>query len=469
MSTINSLYSEYEKGITVEQKLQQIYHDIEKDNQSKDPINAFISFNKDIALKEAQKSLDLKKPLAGVFVAVKDNIHIKGLKTTCASHILENYEAIYNATVVDKLKEAGAIIIGKLNMDQFAMGATNETSFFGNVRNPYNRSCSAGGSSGGSAAALAAGFSYLTLGTDTGGSIRIPASYCGIVGLKPTYGAVSRYGVMSMAAGLDQVGPMANNVQDCALLFNVIKGYDENDPNSFDHPGVDINRIKNPQGCKKIGIVKQFVQDLIKPDVLNQFYKTVDRLKDLGHTVEEIDIPHVSYSIMSYFILSRVQSFSALSMLDGVRYGVRQETNDLIQNYEETRGQGFSFEIIKRQLCGHYFLSSTHHYNQARKMQTVLFNDVQKAFSQYDVLISPTSISSAPRLGQTSAFKVEGYLVDSIASLANLTTIPALSVNMGHDAQKMPIGIQIMGNLKEEQSLFELAYQIQQIQPSEFL
>jgi aspartyl-tRNA(Asn)/glutamyl-tRNA(Gln) amidotransferase subunit A len=466
MDSIEKLHKEYQSGLShlsVKRKLDKVYEEIETDNKKDKPINAYITLSKELAYKQAEEPLDETKPLAGVLVGIKDNIHVKGLKTTCGSQILSNYEAIYDATVVENLKKAGAIIVGKLNMDQFAMGATNETSAFGPVRNPYNRDCVAGGSSGGSAAALAAGHALLTLGSDTGGSVRLPASYCGVVGLKPTYGAISRYGVTAMASGLDQVGPMANNVKDCATLFNVLKSFDVNDPNSIDYPDLDLKKISEFDGKKKIGIIKQFVTDLVKPDILEKFYSMVEKLKKLGCTVEEIDLPHAAYAIMAYFILSRVQSFSALSMFDGVRYGRRQETHDLIKNYEESRGQGFTFEIIKRQMCGNYFLSSTDYYDKARKIQTILYNDMQKAFAHYDLLLSPTGISTAPLIGASASSKVEGFLVDTITAMSNLTATPSLSLNMGYSKEGLPMGIQILGNLKEEQNIFELASVIENL------
>jgi len=443
--------------------IEDVFKKIEEDNKKDKPLNAFISLRKDAALKEAS-SVDFSKPLAGIPIAIKDNINVKGELTTCGSRILSNYRAIFDAFVIKKLKDAGAIIIGKTNMDEFAMGSSNETSYFGPVRNPHDRDRVPGGSSGGSAASVLS-FVPLSLGSDTGGSIRQPASFCGVVGVKPTYGRVSRFGLVAYASSLDQIGPFANCVEDALLLYNIIGGYDPMDSTSLnkDHT-VSIDAIKKDIKGLKVGIPVEYFTAGIDKEVEKSIRDAIDVLKDLGASIVEISLPHTDYAVATYYIIAPAEASSNLARFDGIRYGVREEGEDLVSTYKKTRGKGFGKEVKRRIMIGTYVLSSGYYdayYLSAQKVRTLIRQDFKNAFSNVDVIISPTSPTTAFKIGEKLNDPISMYLSDIFTISANIAGIPAMSLPIGRDSKGLPIGIQIMTNVLDEETMFKVAFNIE--------
>ena len=458
------------KEVTVPQIVASVYENI--DNVEKD-INAYITLQKEEALKRAeeiQKDFDLGKEmpiLAGIPIAIKDNICTKGVKTTCASKMLENFEPPYSATVVEKLEEQGAIIIGKVNLDEFAMGGSTENSAFKLTKNPHNLECVPGGSSGGSAAAVAANEAVAALGSDTGGSIRQPSSFCGVVGLKPTYGTVSRFGLVAFASSLDQIGPIAKDVEDAAIMFNAISGHDAKDTTSvnMEHPDYTKALEKGVEGLK-IGLPKEFFGEGINPEVKTAILGKVEELKSQGAIVEEFSMPSIDRALSIYYIISSAEASSNLSRYDGVKYGYRsKDSNGINEMYENTRSEGFGPEVKRRIMLGTYVLSSGYYdayYNKALKARTLVINEFNKAFEKYDVIVGPTAPTTAFKLGEKVNNPLEMYLADICTVPVNIAGLPAISVPVGKDSKNLPIGMQIIGKAFDESMLLKVAYNVEQ-------
>ena len=431
-------------------------------------LNALNEVYADLAVKRAKEiDVQLTKgealgPLAGVPVVIKDNINMIGTKTTCSSKFLDNYVSPYNATVVEKLLHAGAIIIAKANMDEFAMGSSNENSAFGPVKNPVDETRVPGGSSGGSAATVASKQCFAALGTDTGGSIREPASFCGVVGMKPTYGRVSRYGVVAFASSLDQVGPLTRSVRDNAIMLNVIAGEDAHDMTSSKIPVVDYTKdIDAGVRGMKLGIPKQFFNDKLNPEVKQALGEAVRSFKQMGADIVEIDLPSVDTALAVYYVLSSAEAASNLARFDGVRYGERAKNyEDVIDLFYKSRTQGFGNEVKRRIMLGNYVLSSGYfdaYYNKAKRVQKVIKNEFVKAFSQCDVLLAPTTADVAFKLGDKKQDPVAMYLTDIFTVPVNIAGIPALSMPCGKNKDGLPIGLQIMGNHFDEAKIYKVA------------
>ncbi len=428
---------------------------IEKIERSK--INAYITVCKDLALKKAEEfdKGKLKGKLAGVPVAVKDNITTKGIRTTCASKMLYNYIPVFDAHVVERLKQEGAIIIGKTNMDEFAMGTTTETSYFGVVRNPYDLNRVAGGSSGGSGAAIAAEETVLALGSDTGGSIRCPASFCGVFGLKPTYGLVSRYGLIPYANSLEQIGPMASCIEDLALLLEVIAGKDDRDSTNA---GKEFRF--NPKFRKlKIGVVKEMNAN---EDVMQRFYEVLEFLKK-RHEIAEVSLPSLKYALASYYIIAMSEASSNLARYDGVRYGYALDhLTTWTKYFAKVRAEGFGEEVKRRIMLGSYALSAGYYgkyYLKALRVRTLVIEDFKRAFEKFDVLISPTMPSLPFKIGEL-ADPLTMYKMDVNTVPINLAGVPALNVPVGF-VKGLPVGIQLIGNYFDENTLLSLGLEIE--------
>jgi aspartyl-tRNA(Asn)/glutamyl-tRNA(Gln) amidotransferase subunit A len=430
-------------------------------------INAFISVSSEEALKDAaiadaeiQKGLGKQKPLLGIPVAVKDMILTKGTKTTAASKILSNFVAPYDATVTVKLRQAGAVIVGKANMDEFAMGSSNETSFFGTVKNPWNIACVPGGSSGGSAAAVAARMVPLSLGTDTGGSIRQPASLCGIVGIKPTYGRVSRYGVVAYASSLDQVGPFATTVRDAAILTGVLSGKDPKDATSVEDKVPDFLSAC-ARGVKglRIGIPKEYFIEGLNKEVEKAIRDALVVLEKQGAKLVPVSLPNTELALPTYYIIAPAEASSNLARYDGVRYGHRADKPaDLNDMYCRTRAEGFGDEVQRRIMIGSYVLSSGYYdayYLRAQKVRALIARDFKEAFaSQCDVIACPASPSTAFKIGEKAADPISMYLSDVFTIPVNLAGLPGISVPCGFDSKGLPIGLQLIGKPFDEETLF---------------
>lgn len=458
------------KEITAYEVMQDIFNQID---EVESLIKAFIFINRGEALKQARE-IDKKvkngeelPPLAGVAIAIKDIIVTRGTETTCGSKILKGFIPPYNATVIDRLKEAGAILIGKTNMDEFAMGSSTENSAFGPTRNPWDLERVPGGSSGGSAAAVAADEALVALGTDTGGSIRQPASFCGMVGLKPTYGRVSRYGLIAYASSLDQIGPITKDVTDCALIMKVISGHDNLDSTSLNLEVPDY--LKSCQtGIKdlKIGVPKEYFIEGIDPEVKNALDRALKIFVKLGAKIEEASLPHTEYSLPTYYLIATAEASSNLARYDGIQYGYRAEDyKDLSSMYQKTRSEGFGTEVKRRIMLGTYALSSGYYdayYLKAQKVRTLIKEDFKKAFSKYDILITPTSPTPAFKLNEKVADPLTMYLSDIYNIPINLAGIPAISINCGYTKSNLPIGLQIIGNYFSEETILRTAFNFEQ-------
>jgi len=436
-------------------------------------LGAFNSLTEETALSTAKKadekiSKGEELPLlAGVPLALKDNMNLIGSKTTASSKILENFVSPYNATVTEKLLNNLIPIVGKANLDEFAMGSSNENSAFKKVHNPWNLNKVPGGSSGGSAASVAACESALALGSDTGGSIRLPASFCGIVGMKPTYGKVSRYGLIAFASSLDQIGPFSRTVEDAAALLEVISGHDPHDSTSLNLPVENYrDSLNNDIKGLKVGVVKELVGEGLTEDVSKAIQNAIDTYKSLGAEVVEISLPNIKHSIGIYYILATAECSSNLARFDGVRYGHRTaDAKNLLDLYCKSRAEGFGPEVKRRIMLGTYALSSGYYdayYNKALKMRRVVNEDFLKAFAQVDVLIAPTCPNTAFDLGSKTEDPLAMYLTDIATIGANLAGIPAISIPAGFDRDGMPIGLQIMAPQLKEAKLFNFAYKFEQ-------
>ena len=436
-------------------------------------INAYITVDESGSRKKA-KELDslLKKggylsPLMGIPIAIKDNICIKGIRTTCASRILYNFISPYSATVIEKLEKAGAIFIGKTNMDEFAMGSSTENSYFGVTKNPWDLERVPGGSSGGSAAAVAACECICALGSDTGGSIRQPAAFCGVVGLKPTYGVVSRFGLVAFASSLDQIGPITKNVEDAAILLEYIAGYDERDSTSL-----KVNDLNYTEALKenirglKIGMPKEYFTSGVDKEVLEAVKDAAVLLNKLGAEVEEISLPHTEYAIATYYIIAPAEASSNLARYDGVKYGYRTSNfKDLKEMYKKTRSEGFGQEVKRRIMIGTYALSAGYYdayYLKAQKVRTLIRKDFEEAFRRVDVILVPTSPTAAFKIGEKMDDPLKMYLSDIFTISANLAGICGISIPCGFTQENLPIGMQILGPYFGEKKILQVAFTYQQ-------
>ncbi|HEY9899176.1 MAG TPA: Asp-tRNA(Asn)/Glu-tRNA(Gln) amidotransferase subunit GatA [Pantanalinema sp.] len=435
-------------------------------------IGAFITLTREGALAQAaavdkaRLAGDALHPLAGVPMATKDNLNTRGVATTCASRMLEKFVPPYDATVVSRMREAGLISLGKANMDEFAMGSSTENSAFKKTRNPWDVATVPGGSSGGSAAAVAAGMVPLSTGSDTGGSIRQPAAFCGIVGMKPTYGLVSRYGLVAFASSLDQVGPMTRDVRDNALMLNVLAGHDPLDSTSIDQPEETyVNYLTGEVKGLRIGVISELTGDGVSLEVRAAVEAATKVFAHLGAVVEEVSLPTSKHGIAAYYLVATAEASSNLARYDGVKYTLREEAEDLLGMYLRTRAEGFGAEVKRRIMLGTYALSSGYYdayYKKAQQVRTRIREDYDRAFSRYDLILSPTTPSTAFRLGEKTSDPLEMYLSDIATVLANLAGIPALSIPCGFDDKGLPIGLQLQGPALSEGMLYRAAYAFEQ-------
>jgi len=444
-----------------------------------DLINAYITVTGEQALEAADladerfRNSSVPPPLLnGLPVAVKDNICTRGIRTTCASGILENYAPPYDATVVRRLREAGAVVVGKTNLDQFGMGSSTENSFFGPTRNPHNPDRVPGGSSGGSAAALAAGETVLALGTDTGGSVRLPAAYCGVVGIKPTYGRISRYGLISYASSLDQIGAMARRVEDCALLLAPLCGRDLRDTTSADMPVPNFSQDLD-RGIRglRIGLPSEYFVEGLDHRIQDATQSAVSVLESLGAQVVEVSLPHTRYAISAYYLIATAEASSNLARYDGVKYGFRSSSGDtdLMDMYETTRSQGFGREVKRRIVLGSYVLSAGYYdayYLKAQKVRRLVKEDFDRAFSNVDCLVTPVSPCLPFRRGEKMEDPLQMYLVDIYTAPLNMSGLPGMSLPCGY-VDGLPVGLQIIGRAFDEETVLRLGYALQEAQPLE--
>lgn len=436
-------------------------------------LNAFVTLDEERSL-AAARAADARiaagqaGPLTGIPIAQKDIFCAQGWRTTCGSKMLENFISPYDATVIVKLEqEAGMVSLGKVNMDEFAMGSSNETSWFGPVRNPWDQTRVPGGSSGGSAAAVAAALAPVATGTDTGGSIRQPAALCNLTGLKPTYGVVSRYGMIAFASSLDQAGPMARSAEDCALMLSAMAGFDEKDSTSLERPAEDYSRcLGQPLKGLKIGLPKEFFGEGCGAEVMAAVQAAIGEYQRLGAEVVEVSLPNSHLSVPAYYVIAPAEASSNLSRFDGVRYGYRApEYSDLNDMYSKTRAQGFGAEVKRRILIGTYVLSHGYYdayYLQAQRIRRLIANDFVEAFKECDVILGPTSPSTAFKRGEKAADPVQMYLSDIYTIAVNLAGLPGMSLPCGFDGQGLPIGMQLIGNYFDEARLLNVAHGYQQ-------
>jgi aspartyl-tRNA(Asn)/glutamyl-tRNA(Gln) amidotransferase subunit A len=442
----------------------------QKINSLDEKVQAFLTLNEEAAMEYA-KSLDDASPseskLFGLPIGIKDNIVTKNLRTTCASKILHNFDPIYDATVVQKLQQAGTITVGKLNMDEFAMGSSNENSGFKPVRNPWNLDYVPGGSSGGSAAAVASGEVLFTLGSDTGGSIRMPASYCGVVGLKPTYGRVSRFGLVAFASSLDQIGPITRNVKDNAYLLEAICGLDKMDSTSAN---VEVPKFSEAltgdiKGLK-IAVPKEYLGEGVSEEAKGAVLAALKELEKLGATWEEVSLPHSKYALATYYLLSSSEASANLARFDGVRYGHRSDSaTNLIELYKQSRAEGFGDEVKRRIMLGTFALSSGYYdayYKKAQQVRTLIKQDFENIFAKYDVIIGPSTPTPAFKLGENVDDPMTMYVNDILTIPVNLAGVPGISVPCGFAANGLPLGLQIIGKHFDESTILNVAYAYEQ-------
>jgi len=436
-------------------------------------IGAYLTIDAEGALAQAAHAdrriaKDEATPLTGIPLGIKDVICTQGLRTTCGSRLLENFVPPYNATVMDKLQTAGAVILGKLNMDEFAMGSSTENSAYQLTRNPWHQDHIPGGSSGGSAAAVAADMCLGALGSDTGGSIRQPASHCGVVGLKPTYGRVSRYGLVAFASSLDQIGPMGKSVRDCALIMNAISGHDERDSTSVPRPVPDYTALTG-DGFKglRVGLPQEYHQaEGLDPDVQNAMAAAIETVRALGAEAVEVSLPHTEYAVAAYYIIAPCEASSNLARYDGVRYGVRsKDHDDMLDMFRRSRTKGFGPEVQRRIILGTYALSAGYYdayYGKASQIRSLIMQDFQRAYEACDVLLSPVAPTPAFRIGENTDDPLTMYMSDVFTLSANLAGIPGISVPCGLSSGGLPIGLQIMGPHFSEDRLLQAAYHFEQ-------
>ncbi len=446
---------------------------VERINEKEKDVEAFVTTLTDEAIaksQEVEKKVEKGEQtsrFAGIPIGIKDNMCTKGIKTTCSSKMLENFVAPYDATVIEKLDAEGIISLGKLNMDEFAMGASTEYSAFKKTKNPWNLNTVPGGSSGGSAAAVAANLVPWALGSDTGGSIRQPSSFCGVVGLKPTYGLVSRYGLVAFASSLDQIGPITKDVKDSAMLLNLIAGHDERDTTSINRPKVDYTEcLKNDVKGLKIGVPKEFFGEGINPEVKEKLQEAIEKYKELGAIVEECSLDIAEYALATYYIIACAEASSNLGRFDGIRYGYRtQNFENLKDIYKNSRSEGFGPEVKRRIILGTYVLSSGYYdayYKKALEVRTLVKQEFDKMFEKYDVLLTPTSPTVAFEIGTRSNNPLEMYLADICTVSVNIAGLPGISVPCGVDSKGMPIGMQLIGDKFQEETILNAAYTYEQ-------
>ena len=446
---------------------------VDRINEKEKDIGAFVTTLEEQAIKKAKeiedkvKTNEIKGELAGIPIGIKDNICTKGVKTTCSSKMLENFVSPYDATVMEKINSQNMINLGKLNMDEFAMGGSTEYSAFHKTKNPWNLDKVPGGSSGGSAAAVASGMVPWALGSDTGGSIRQPASFCGVVGMKPTYGLVSRYGLVAFASSLDQIGPITKDVEDCAMLLNVITGHDEKDSTSENIEKIDYTlSLKNDVKGMKIGVPKEFFGEGIAEEVKQKLEEAIEKYKELGAEIEEFSLDIANYSLATYYIIACAEASSNLGRFDGIRYGYRTPNyNNLKDIYRNSRSEAFGDEVKRRIILGTYVLSSGYYdayYKKAQQVRTLVKSKFDEAFSKYDVILTPTSPTTAFNIGEKSTNPLEMYLADICTVSVNIAGLPGISIPCGVDKEGMPIGMQLIGPRFGEENILNAAYTYEQ-------
>lgn len=446
---------------------------IDRIKEKENDVQAFVTLLTEEATEQAKdiqskvENGEMKGELAGIPIGIKDNMCTKGVKTTCSSKMLENFVAPYDATVVEKVNKENMIDLGKLNMDEFAMGGSTEYSYFKKTRNPWNLNKVPGGSSGGSAAAVAAELVPWALGSDTGGSIRQPSSFCGVVGLKPTYGLVSRYGLVAFASSLDQIGPITKDVEDAAILLNIMAGHDEKDTTSSDRPKVDYTKaLKNDVKGLKIGVPKEFFGEGINEEVKESVEKAIEKYKELGAEIEEFSLDISQYALATYYIIACAEASSNLGRFDGIRYTYRTpEFKNLKEIYKKSRSEAFGAEVKRRIILGTYVLSSGYYdayYKKAQQVRTLVMNEFNKTFEKYDVILTPTSPTVAFDIGAKSDNPLEMYLADICTVSVNVAGLPGISIPCGVDKEGMPIGMQLIGNKFCEETILNAAYTFEQ-------
>ena len=457
------------KEISVTEATQAYLDQIEK---VENDVHSYVTIDKEGALKragEVQKMIDdgtLRSPLAGVPVAIKDNMCTKGTRTTCSSKILENFVPTFTSEAVLNLEKAGAVIIGKTNMDEFAMGSTTETSYYGVTRNPWNLEHVPGGSSGGSCAAVAAGECAYALGSDTGGSIRQPSSFCGVTGIKPTYGTVSRYGLIAYGSSLDQIGPIAKDVTDCATILETIASHDVKDSTSVEREYDFTSALADDVKGMKIGIPRDYFGDGLSADVKEQILNAVKVLEEKGAVVEEFDLSLVKYAIPAYYIIADAEASSNLARFDGVKYGYRTEEYEGLHNmYKKTRSEGFGAEVKRRIMLGSFVLSSGYYdayYLKALRTKALIKQAFDKAFAKYDMIVAPAAPTTAPELGKSLSDPMKMYLSDIYTISVNLAGLPGISIPVGKDSKGLPVGMQLIGDCFQEKKIIQAAYTFEQ-------
>lgn len=430
--------------------------------------NAFITLNEENAIKKAKEleSKEVDNILFAIPIAIKDNIVTKGLRTTCASLMLDNFIPVYDATVIEKINAKNMIIIGKANMDEFAMGSSGETSYYGPVLNSYDDTCVSGGSSSGSALIVSKNITPFSLGSDTGGSIRQPSAFNGVVGLKPTYGRISRYGLVAFASSLDQIGPISRNVYENALLLNILCEKDENDLTSVD-TSEDFTRLigEDIKGMK-IAIPNFYMSDKVNPEIKNRMLEIIDNLKNDGVTIDYVDIPFIEYSVPLYEIIALAEASSNLARFDGVRYGysTKKEVSNIDEMYKKTRGEAFGNEVKRRMMIGSYVLSGKNaktYYYKALKIRKAIINSFDEIFKKYDLIIGPTTTNFAYKLGESEDDAVKSFFDDLFTNPVNMAGLPAISIPIGFGKNNLPIGMQIIGNHFDEATIYKLASYIE--------
>ena len=442
-------------------------------DSKEEELNCYVTFDREAALsaaKEAQKKIEageLTGPLAGVPIAIKDNMCTEGVLTTCSSKILGNFIPQFSSEAVKRIEEAGAVVIGKTNMDEFAMGSTTETSAYGPTKNPWNTEHVPGGSSGGSDAAVAANECFCALGSDTGGSIRQPASYCGVVGMKPTYGTVSRYGLIAYGSSLDQIGPLCKDVTDCATIMEVIASHDKKDSTSVERKDTDFtSALVDDVAGMRIGIPRDYFGEGLDPQVKEAVLSAAEVLKSKGAIVEEFDLSLVEYAIPTYYTIAAAEASSNLERFDGVKYGFRAKDYDGLHSmYKKTRSEGFGPEVKRRIMLGSFVLSSGYYdayYLKALRVKAMIKKAFDEAFAKYDVILGPVAPTTAPKLGSSLADPIKMYLGDIYTISVNLAGLPGISVPCGKDDNGLPIGVQLIGDCFNEKKLIQTAYAYEQ-------
>ena len=442
-------------------------------DSKEEELNCYVTFDREASLsaaKEAQKKIEageLTGPLAGVPIAIKDNMCTEGVLTTCSSKILGNFIPQFSSEAVKRIEEAGAVVIGKTNMDEFAMGSTTETSAYGPTKNPWNTEHVPGGSSGGSAAAVAANECFCALGSDTGGSIRQPASYCGVVGMKPTYGTVSRYGLIAYGSSLDQIGPLCKDVTDCATIMEVIASHDKKDSTSVERKDTDFtSALVDDVAGMRIGIPRDYFGEGLDPQVKEAVLSAAEVLKSKGAIVEEFDLSLVEYAIPTYYTIAAAEASSNLERFDGVKYGFRAKDYDGLHSmYKKTRSEGFGPEVKRRIMLGSFVLSSGYYdayYLKALRVKAMIKKAFDEAFAKYDVILGPVAPTTAPKLGSSLADPIKMYLGDIYTISVNLAGLPGISVPCGKDDNGLPIGVQLIGDCFNEKKLIQTAYAYEQ-------